>query len=87
MLLAALLLAGCMTKAQAAVMRTGQGEAMPVIEVQPGVAERLASMDAYRLHDETRKLMMRRPTVTVEQLADDASAVEAPGETARATSE
>lgn len=62
---------GCMTKAQAVAMRTGQGEAMPVIEVKPGVAERLALMDDYRLHDETRKLMMRRPHVTIEELPPD----------------
>ena len=67
----AVLAAGCMTKAQAAGMRTGQGEAMPVIEVRPGVAERLALMDNYRLHDETRKHMMRRPRVTVEELPPD----------------
>jgi len=62
---------GCMTKAQAVAMRTGQGEAMPVIEIEPGVAERLALMDEYRLHDETRKLMMRRPHVTIEELPPD----------------
>jgi hypothetical protein len=63
--------AGCMTKQQAASMRTGQGEAMPVIAVQPGVAERIALMDEYRLHDETRKHMMRRPHVTIEELPPD----------------
>lgn len=52
-------------------MRTGQGDATPVIEVKPGVAERLALMDEYRLHDETRKLMMRRPHVTIEELPPD----------------
>jgi apolipoprotein N-acyltransferase len=70
-LFVAVLAAGCMTKAQAANLRTGQGEAMPVIVVQPGVAERLALMDQYRLHDETRKHMMRRPRVTVEELPAD----------------
>ena len=62
---------GCMTKAQAVAMRTGQRDATPVIEVKPGVAERLALMDEYRLHDETRKLMMRRPHVTIEELPPD----------------
>ena len=62
---------GCMTKQQAASMRTGQGEAMPVIAVQPGVADRIAWMDEYRLHDETRKHMMRRPHVTIEELPPD----------------
>jgi hypothetical protein len=65
------LLAGCMTKAEAVALRTGQGEALPIIEVKPGVAERLALMDEYRLHDETRKLMMRRPHVTIEELPPD----------------
>lgn len=60
--------AGCMTKQQAASLRTGQGEAMPVIDVQPGVAERIALMDSYRLHDETRRHMMRHPHVTIEEL-------------------
>ncbi len=68
---AVVLLGGCMTKSQAVAMRTGQGEAMPVIEVKPGVAERIALMDEYRLHDETRKHMMRRPHVTVEELPLD----------------
>lgn len=67
------LLAGCMTKQQAASMRTGQGEAMPVIDVQPGVAERLALMDEFRLHDETRKHMMRHPHVTIEELPPEES--------------
>ena len=71
LLLAALAVSGCMTKAQAVAMRTGQGEAMPVIDVKPGVAERLALMDEVRLHDETRKHMMRRPHVTIEELPPD----------------
>lgn len=67
--LAALLsAAGCMTKQQAASLRTGQGEAMPVIDVQPGAADRIALMDAYRLNDEARKHMMRHPHVTIEEL-------------------
>lgn len=52
-------------------MRTGQGEAMPVIDIKPGVAERIALMDDYRLHDETRKHMTRRPRVIVEELSPD----------------
>jgi hypothetical protein len=71
------LLAGCMTKAEAVALRTGQGEALPVIDVRPGVAERLALMDEYRLHDETRKLMMRRPHVTIEELPPDEPAEDA----------
>ena len=71
--------AGCMTKRQTATMRTGQGEAMPVIEVQPGLAGRIALMDEYRLHDETRKHMMRRPHVTVEELPPDEPAGEDAG--------
>ena len=69
--------AGCMTKQQAAAMRTGQGEAMPVIDVRPGVAARIAWMDEYRLHDETRKHMMRRPHVTIEEVPPDEQAKEA----------
>ena len=71
------LVAGCMTKQQAATMRTGQGEAMPVIDVRPGVAARIAWMDEYRLHDETRKHMMRRPHVTIEEVPPDEQAKEA----------
>lgn len=66
--------AGCMTKQQAAAMRTGQGEAMPVIDVRPGVASRIAWMDEVRLHDETRKHMMRRPHVTIEEVPPDEQA-------------
>ncbi len=69
--------AGCMTKQQAAAMRAGQGEAMPVIDVRPGVAARIAWMDEYRLHDETRKHMMRRPHVTIEEVPPDEQAKEA----------
>ena len=66
-----------MTKAEAVALRTGQGEALPVIDVRPGVAERIALMDEYRLHDETRKLMMRRPHVTIEELPPDEPAQDA----------
>jgi len=87
LLVTVVLSAGCMTKSQAAAMRTGQGEAMPVIEVKPGFAERLALMDEHRLHDETRKHMMRRPHVTIEELPldeavkDDAPPGDAPDAT------
>jgi hypothetical protein len=76
--------AACTTKQQAASLRTGQGEAAPVIDVRPGVAERLALMDAYRLNDDLRKHLTRRPHVTVEELPveepaeeEDAGAAEA----------
>ena len=62
--------AGCMSKKQAVSLRTG-GEVTPVVEVKPGYVERIALMDQYRLHDETRKHMMHRPHVTVEELTDD----------------
>lgn len=62
--------AACATKQQAASMRTG-GDAMPVIDVKPGFVERIALMDRYRLHDETRKHMMHRPHVTVEELTPE----------------
>jgi hypothetical protein len=76
LLVGVVLLAGCMTKSQALAMRTGQGEAMPVIDVKPCVAERIALMDEYRLHDETRKLMTRHPHVTVEEVPLDEPAEE-----------
>jgi len=66
----ALASAGCMTKRQSVAMRTG-GEAMPVVEVKPGYAERIALMDEYRLHDELRKHMMARPRVWVEEVSED----------------
>lgn len=62
--------AGCMSKKQAVSLRTG-GEVMPVVEVKPGYVERIALMDQYRLHDETRKHMMHRPHVTVEELTPE----------------
>jgi len=62
---------GCLTKHETVVMRTGQGEAMPVIAIQPGYQERIALMDRYRLHDEDRKHMMRRPHVWVEEVPED----------------
>jgi hypothetical protein len=40
------------------------------IAISPGVAERLALMDRYRLHDEERKHMMRRPQVWVEEVEE-----------------
>ena len=51
-------------------MRTG-GEVAPIVEVKPGYVERIALMDQYRLHDETRKHMMHRPHVTVEELSPE----------------
>lgn len=57
-------LAGC------APPRTAE-TAMPVIQVRPGAAERIALMDRYRLHDEERKLMMARPHVWVEEASED----------------
>lgn len=57
-------LAGC------AAPRTAES-VMPVIQVRPGVAERIALMDRYRLHDEERKLMMARPHVWVEEASED----------------
>ena len=75
-----------MTKKQAVAMRTGQGEAMPVIEIKPGYVERIALMDRYRLHDETRKHMMARPRVWVEELSDDELPEETPPAEEEATS-
>jgi len=46
---------------------------MPVIQVRPGLAERIALMDRYRLHDDERKLMMARPHVWVEEASDEES--------------
>lgn len=68
----ALLLAatGCVSKQQSVSMRTG-GEVAPIVEVKPGYVERIALMDQYRLHDETRKHMMHRPHVTVEELSPE----------------
>jgi hypothetical protein len=71
--------AGCMTKQHAASMRTGQGEAMPVIVVRPGAAGRIALMDEYRLHDEMRQHLTRRPHVTIEELPPDEPAQEDAG--------
>lgn len=71
------LLAGC--GARGATVRTARaetGETIPMIEVSPGVAGRLALMDAYRQHDEDRKHMMRRPRVTVEELTPEEVAEE-----------
>lgn len=67
--------AGCLTKHEQVVMRTGQGEAMPAIHVRPGYEGRIALMDRYRLHDEDRKNMMRRPRVWVEEVPDDEAEV------------
>jgi hypothetical protein len=39
-----------------------------------GLAERIALMDRYRLHDEDRRRMMVRPRVWVEELPDDEEA-------------
>lgn len=75
---AAMANAGCMTKKQSVAMRTGQGEAMPVIEIKPGYVERIALMDRYRLHDETRKHMMQRPRVWVEEVSPDELPPETP---------
>jgi len=47
-------------------------EFVPMIAVeQRGLAERLAQMDRFRLHDEDRKHMMQRPHVTVEEIPDE----------------
>jgi hypothetical protein len=46
-------------------------EAAAPIAIRPGVAERIALMDRYRLNDETRKRMMARPHVWVEEVNDD----------------
>lgn len=76
------LLAGC--GARGATAKTAQGETIPMIEVSPGVAGRLAIMDAYRQNDDMRKHMMWRPEVTVEELppeeepADEATPAVAP---------
>lgn len=74
-LAAATVAVGCASRPP--TVRTAQGEAVPLIEVSPGVAGRLAVMDAYRLHDEDRKHMMWRPRVTVEELpAEEAAEAE-----------
>lgn len=65
-----LLTAGCVSKQRAVAMRTG-GDVMPVVEVKPGYVERIALMDEYRLHDEMRKHMMRRPHVTAEEVTEE----------------
>lgn len=47
-------------------------ELVPLVAVEPrGLAQRLALMDRYRLHDEDRRRMMARPRVWVEELQDD----------------
>lgn len=65
-------LAGCATTSP----RTAS-TAMPVIVVRPGLADRIALMDRYRLHDEERKLMMARPRVWVEELGDEEASEDA----------
>jgi hypothetical protein len=51
---------------------THQEPATPMIFVEPrGLAERLAIMDRYRLHDEERKRMMARPRVWVEEIPEE----------------
>jgi len=70
----AMLAAGCASKAQMVSLSTGQSDlasATADIKVAPGYEERLALMGNYRLHDEMRLHMMKRPHVTVEQLSDD----------------
>jgi hypothetical protein len=62
---------GCAPKSRMIAMRSGQGEAMPIIRVKPGYVERIALMDRYRLHDEERKLMMAKPRVWVEEVSED----------------
>lgn len=73
---------GCLSKRQSVAMRTGQGEAMPVIDVKPGYVERIALMERYRLHDEMRQHMMKRPRVWVEEVPDDELPPEAESEPA-----
>jgi hypothetical protein len=59
------MLAGCLPKPPK------DSQLAPAIAVRPGVAQRLALMDRFRLHDEERKLMMARPSVWVEEVPDD----------------
>lgn len=47
-------------------------EVTPDIPISPGWAARIAVMDRFRLHDEERKHMMKRPRVWVEEVPDDA---------------
>jgi hypothetical protein len=78
------LAAGCGSRGPTA--KTALGETVPLIEVSPGVAGRLAVMDAYRQHDETRKHMMWRPEVTVEELPPEEAVEAAPPSDAAAPS-
>jgi hypothetical protein len=52
-------------------------DAVAPIAVRPGVAERLALMDRFRLHDELRQHMMERPRVWVEEVSDEEAAAAA----------
>jgi hypothetical protein len=45
--------------------------ATPTIVIRPGVPERIALMDQYRLGDDIRKRMMARPHVWVEEVPED----------------
>jgi hypothetical protein len=65
----ALALAGCATSQPVA-------NATPTILIRPGVPERIALMDQYRLGDDIRKRMMARPHVWVEEVSDDEAVTE-----------
>lgn len=60
----------CAPKSRMIAMRSGQGEAMPVIRIEPGYADRIALMDRYRIHDETRQHLMAKPRVWVEEVSE-----------------
>jgi hypothetical protein len=57
-------LVGCATSQPSA-------NATPLIVIRPGVPERIALMDQYRLGDDIRKRMMARPHVWVEEVPED----------------
>jgi hypothetical protein len=47
-----------------------RSDAARVVTIRPGVAERIALMDQYRLGDDIRKAWMARPRVWVEEVPD-----------------
>jgi hypothetical protein len=53
-----------------------RSDAMPKVEIRPGVPGRIALMDAYRLGDDIRKQMMARPRVWVEEVPESEAASE-----------
>ena len=62
-----------------------RSDAMPRVAFRPGVPERIALMDAYRLGDDIRKRMMARPRVWVEEVPEgeangEAGSVEEPAD-------